>query len=286
MSYGFGSRLVASIEHKFGHLAIPGLLRWVGGFQFLVFIISTIDPNYWSLIEFDRDAIFSGQVWRLFSYLFFPRTYSMIWILFSILFLWFINNGLETAWGSFRVNLYLYAILFCLTSLGLLIPWAAGGGGMLSMLVYSNLFFAFACLYPDQQILFMLIIPIKIKYLAWVNAGYLVLFIIASPLVGILIFPGLLPFFMVFGPGIVRNIKERGKAASRRAAFQAKIHDPDGKAFHTCTSCEITDIADPEVEFRVTEDGNEYCVPCLEKLHQDGPPENTVDWTTKRHHRD
>ena len=35
MAYGFGSRLIASLERKCGHLAIPGLLRWVGGFQLL-----------------------------------------------------------------------------------------------------------------------------------------------------------------------------------------------------------------------------------------------------------
>jgi len=286
MANGFGSRLVASIQRKFGHLAIPGLLRWVGGFQFLVFIISTIDPNYWSLIEFNRDAIFSGEVWRLFSYLFFPRTSSMLWILFSILFLWFINSGLETAWGSFRVNLYLYAILICLTSLGLLIPWAAGGGGFLSILVYSNLFFAFACLFPDQQILLFMIIPIKVKYLAWVNAGYLMLFILASPLVGSLIFVGLLPFFTVFGPSFIRSMKERGNAASRRAKFQSKMHEPDGQAFHTCSSCEATDTTNPDLEFRVTENGDEFCIPCLEKMQQGNPPESTTDWAVKPHHRD
>jgi len=286
MANGFGSKLVASTERKFGHLAIPGLLRWVGGFQLLIFIISAIDPNYISLIEFDRDAIFSGQVWRLFSYLFLPRTDSMLWILFSILFLWFINNGLETAWGSFRVNLYLYSILFCLTSIGLLVPWANGAGIFLSVLVYSNLFFAFATIYPNQEILLMLIIPIKIKYLAWVNAAYLLLISLSSPLMGILVLLGLVPFLLVFGPAFIRNFKERGIAASRKAKYQSEMSAPEGQAFHTCSSCEVNDITSPDLEFRVAENGDEYCIPCLEKIQQDGPPDSTSDWAAKQHHQD
>lgn len=216
----------------------------------------------------------------------------MLWILFSILFLWFINNGLEAAWGSFRVNLYLYTIMFCLTSIGLLIPWANGAGFILSILVYSNLFFAFASLYPNQEILLMLIIPIKVKYLAWVNAAYLLLISLSSPLLGILIFLGVTPFLLVFGPEFIRNTKERGKAASRKAKFQAEMGEPDGQAFHNCNSCGISDITNPEMEFRVSESGEEFCIPCLEKLKTDGSPDNddypdsTPDKGTKRHHQD
>lgn len=269
MAYGFGSRLIDNTERKFGHLAIPGLLKWVGGFQFLVFVISAIDPNYGSLIAFDREAIFDGQIWRLFSYLFLPRTSSMMWILFSILFLWFINNGLESAWDSFRVNLYLYAILICLTSLGLISPWGIDIGALLPILVYGNLFFAFASLYPNQEILLMFIIPIKIKYLAWVGAGYAVLISMSSPLIGVIIILGLLPYLAVFGPDFIRDIKHRGKAAQRKSEFQSDTQAPAGEAFHTCSICGIDDIASPEIEFRVTADGDEFCQSCLESKRRE-----------------
>ncbi|MFK5924491.1 MAG: rhomboid family intramembrane serine protease [Verrucomicrobiota bacterium] len=269
MAYGSGSRLVDNIERKFGHLAIPSLLHWLAGFQFLVFVLAKLDPNYMNLLTFDRDLILEGQVWRLFSYVFFPRTTSFIWILFAVLFLWFISNGLESAWGSFRVNLYLYGCLFCLTAIGLIFPSASGAGALLSMLVYSNLFFAFASIYPNQEILLMLIIPIKIKYLAWVGAGILLLIALASPLIGLFLLAGLLPYLVVFGPNFIRDMKQRGKAANRKSKFIADTRAPAGEAFHSCTSCGIDDIADPTLEFRVAADGDEFCLPCL-KVQQDG----------------
>ncbi len=275
MAYGFGPRLIASTERKFGHLAIPNLLHWVAGFQFLVFVISVIDPNYMSLLAFDRDAIFSGQVWRLVSYLFFPQTSSMFWILISVFFLWFISNGLESAWGSFRVNLYLCAILFCLTSVGLIAPRLVGNGGLFSILVFANLFFAFASHYPNQQIMLMMIIPIKVKYLAWVNAAYLLMFFLAAPVLGFIIPLGLVPYLVVFGPDFIRNWRQRGVAAGRRSRFQADSLGSDGQAFHTCSICGIDDIADPSIEFRVASDGDEFCLPCLTSKQQEGQADST-----------
>lgn len=37
-------RLIASAERKFGWLAIPNLLRWVGIFQILTFLLSRLSP--------------------------------------------------------------------------------------------------------------------------------------------------------------------------------------------------------------------------------------------------
>ena len=61
-----------SLEAKFGHLAIPGLIRIVVGFNALVFILIQINPNFLSLITLDRDLVMHGQFWRLVSYIFIP----------------------------------------------------------------------------------------------------------------------------------------------------------------------------------------------------------------------
>ncbi len=269
MAYGLGPRLVSNLERKFGHLAIPNLLHWVAGFQFLVFVLSVIDPNYMSLISFSRDAIFSGQVWRLFTYLFFPQTMNIYLILITIYFMWFISSGLESDWGSFRVNLYLFFTMFCLTGIALLLPLFVGSGSLLAALVFANVFFAFARIYPDQQILIMMLIPIKVKYLGWVTAGILLVEFLKAPLLGIVIFPGLLPFLLVFGPDFIRSTSERGKAANRRANFQATSHDPDREIFHTCNTCGTDDVSAPDLEFRVAADGDEYCTPCLQQMQSE-----------------
>ncbi len=254
------------LEHKLSHLAIPHVLRWVGIFQVVVFVLMAMDSQYWEWIAFNRDAIFEGQVWRLFSFIFMPRSSSPLFLLVSVVFLWFLSDGLEHAWGSFRVNLYFFSTMFCLALAGLLVPLT----NILSLVTYASIFLAFACLYPNQVINLMFVIPIKIKYLAWIIGGVLMLMILENYYTAAVVGLGLLPFFGVFGPGFIRDLKQQNKAASRRADYQAKVREgkKETAAFHTCAECGITDGEAPEMEFRVSDDGEEYCLTCLESRKQ------------------
>ena len=46
--------------------------------------------------------------------------------------------------------------------------------------VNMSLFFAFATLYPDMRVLLFFIIPIKIKWLAWIDAALFAWSILSS----------------------------------------------------------------------------------------------------------
>lgn len=282
-----GSRTLDSLERRFGGLAIPGLLRWVGGFQFLVFVIMRGIPEYALWLDYHPEKIFSGEVWRLVSFVFFPRTNSILFILIAVMFLWFISDSLEAAWGEFRVNLYVLVtvIFLSLASLNPLLAdygtVALSGGdqatlwaysGVLNIVFFSAVFLAFAAEFPEQIIRLFLIIPIKVKWLGIANGAILVLSMIGN-LSFWIVLPGMLPFLLIFAPRYLGEMRQRGQAASRRARFQAAANLGSDAAFHTCERCGKTDVSDPEAEFRVTATGDEYCADCLAEISPSKPAE-------------
>src|SRR5437588_85331 len=96
------------LERRFGFLGVPGLVRIVVGFAALVFALAWLLPGFTSVLQLDPVRIGHGEVWRLVTYIFIPQTLSPWWILFALWFLWFIGDGLEQAWGAFRLTLYFF----------------------------------------------------------------------------------------------------------------------------------------------------------------------------------
>src|SRR5437764_15012968 len=94
------------LERRFGFLSIPGLIRIVIGFTWLVYVLVYFNRCFELFLTLDPVLILRGQVWRLVTYIFLPQTFSPLWVLLALWFLWFIGEGLERAWGPFRLTLY------------------------------------------------------------------------------------------------------------------------------------------------------------------------------------
>ena len=92
-------------EARFSHLAIPGLLRWVGILNALVFVAYKLYPPIFALLELHAGLVLRGEVWRLVTYIFIPTVASFIplpdWFNAAIfvVFLWWMGDGLDAAWG-------------------------------------------------------------------------------------------------------------------------------------------------------------------------------------------
>ena len=181
-----------------------------------------------------------------------------------------ISDSLEHAWGDIRTSAYVYGTIICQTLV--LFTVAKLGLPTLSLgspLFYLALFFAFATLFPDYEFAIFLVIPVKVWILAVLSAVLLFL----SSLFSIILIPVylfcFLPYLVWAIPRLRSHTKLRKQLSVRRVDYQAKAKSLVGNSLHSCHICQRTEQSDPELEFRVAADGEEYC---LDHLDEEGNP--------------
>src|SRR4029453_15421692 len=155
------------LERRFGFLAIPGLTRIIVGLTALVWGLIWLNPDFRFALVLDPPRFLLGEVWGLSTYIFLPQALSL-WVILALWFLWFIGEGLERAWGAFRLTLYFLVGMIGTTAAAFFFG-ARFSNGMLLVLF----FFAFARFYPDEIIYILFILPVKIKWLAWIMGAFL-----------------------------------------------------------------------------------------------------------------
>lgn len=250
------------LERRIGFIAIPGLIRIVVMFTALVCILAYIDQSFISVLELKPLLIKQGQVWRLFTYIFIPTSplqggslLSPLWAVVALWFLWFIGDGLERAWGPFRVTLYFFTGMLGVTIAAFLLH-AQFSSGMLAV----SLFLAFAWFYPNEIIYVMFILPVKIKWLGWLVGAFLLFgFAVGSNANRLAMILAFSNYFLFFGPQVFQNLRQRKEIASRRQRFEVQTRS-DEEPLHRCATCGATELSDPTLEFRVARDGEEYCL--------------------------
>lgn len=167
-------RLLASFERRFGRFAIPNLTYVIAAGMAAVFVISMVRPQFEALLDLDFELVKRGQVWRLFTYAFLPPEgggFLMprpIAVMFGIYFFWLVGNSLEQEWGAFKLNAFYFVGMLGTTVAAIL----AGGAGNFYLNV--TLFFAFATIFPDYQILLFFIVPVKVKWFAILSALFMI----------------------------------------------------------------------------------------------------------------
>lgn len=245
------------LERNFGRFAIPGLIRYVVMLNALVFILLMLDPKYVSLIDLNAGRILQGEVWRLFTWIFIPPAgWGMLGFFLYMWFTFFLGDTLEATWGSFRLNLFYLLGFLGNTAAAFLLPGESYGNPLLN----TSLFFAVATLAPNYQILVMFIIPMKLKWVALISVVFVALAFLGGSLAAkAAILISLVNYFLFFGPQFIRNVRDSQSAASRRAKFEA-AKMPSSETLHRCSVCGITEVTAPNADFRVAEDGNEYCL--------------------------
>jgi cytochrome c553 len=260
-------RWLDRLETKFGRFAVPGLIRIVAAFNALVFILHQLNPRYLDALVLDPARVLHGEVWRLATYIFIPQFGSAIlgdW-LSVVLYLWFlifVGDGLEQAWGAFRLNLF-----FLLGMIGTTTAAMFFDGNFSSAMLTASLFFAFARFYGDTVIYLFFILPVKVRWLAWVQGALLLLaFLMGGWSLRCALIVAMGNYLLFFGPEIFAEARLRGTTVRRRAKFESEARSHEA-ALHICAVCHCTEITSPEKEFRVSRDGNEYCTEHL-------PPRN------------
>jgi len=130
---------------------------------------------------------------------------------------------------------------------------------------YSSLFFAFARFYPDQVIYLFFVLPAKIKWIAWVSAAFLLFgFVVGTNSYRMALVAAMANYLIFFGPEIIHDARHRGEVSARRSRY-ARSSRSEAEPLHKCSVCGATELSDPNLDFRVARDGEEYCMAHLPK---------------------
>lgn len=268
------------LERKYGKYSIKNLMMYIIAFNAAVFILSAAGQSMDIIdkLTLSPEWVLKGEVWRLITYIFIPPDTQPIFIIFVLYFYYMIGSGLEHEWGSFKFNIYYF-----IGMLGTTIAAFISGMGDTGVYLNLSLFLAFAYIYPDYEILLFFILPIKMKYLGWLDAillGYT--FCIGGLSVKLAIVAAMINFILFFGKGIMEHIGHRKNAYSNKIRFSNKQRQiPKKDYFHKCTICGITEKDDKNMEFRYCSgcDGRyEYCMKHL-KQHEHKKKVIEVDFT-------
>ena len=259
------------MERRFGRYAIRNLTMYLLAGYAIGYLLSFTMPQLLTYFTLEPALILKGQVWRLLSWVIIPPNDNIIFVIFMMLLYYSLCNTLESYWGAFRYNVYIFSgILF--TVIGAFIVNGLIGGitgfGSLYSTYYINMsiFLACASIMPDYQLLLYGIIPIKMKWLAILDVVLLAVDAVQGGLIiRIVIIASLLNFIIFFFCN--RNLRGHSpKQAARRKKFQKQISRPQnqyaGGAKHRCAVCGRTELDDPTLEFRYCSkcNGNyEYC---------------------------
>ena len=270
--------LNANLEKNFSWLAFPGLIRAIVMLQCVVFLVILINKETAGYFMVTPEGIGKGEYWRLISWLFYPfidpRGYSPVlgtFFMFIILKISFLfSDSLENAWGEIRTSFYIYGTIICqaltlyLSAIGVF-PGIFLGNQMF----YFALFFAFATLFPHVEFLLFFVLPVKVWIFAAILLATIVFSCLAYPLLFLAYGLAFLPYLVWAIPRLWNWRKYQSQLNTRRVKYQSQHKGSEARTLHRCAVCERTEVSNPELNFRVAENGEEYC---LDHLDDDGKP--------------
>jgi hypothetical protein len=224
-------RILARLERRFGRFAIGNLTTFIVFGMAIVFMMSMARPDVVERLALDMSAVRRGEVWRLVTYLFIPRSLSFFWILFTLGWVWMLGHGLESEWGAFKFNVY-----YLLGMLGTTFAAVVTGQALGNYYLNLTLVFAFATIAPDYEVL-LLILPVKMKWLAWLSVAFLAKDVLFGDwAVRAAIAVAMLNYLLFFAPELAAVV--RGKERRRAQAVQrASSRPPPSAAVRTCALC-------------------------------------------------
>ena len=262
-----GVQRFCAAHPRFG---IPNLMRVIVIGNVAVYVLMLLtqanDANALSFLTFNLNALLHGEVWRLVTFVFVPAYSSPFALLISLYFYYWIGSTLERQWGTAKFNLY-YISGALLTVLGVVLASLITGNPYLTAAgtgyVNLSMFFAFAFLFPDTTVLLFFILPVKMKWLAYLDGALFAFDIIkaigAHNWAGVVLPIVALLNFAVFIWPEVHYLAARTKRQYSPKTVQykqaVKQQEKEKGYHHKCAVCGRTDTDYPDLQFR-------YCSKC------------------------
>ncbi len=260
-------RIISWLEKHFGRYAIPNLMLYVIVVQVAVVVFQIarevavpaggIRPeNKLSLIP---AKVMQGEVWRVLTFLVDEPAPTLalggmlaaLFLVFYWMILQMMASSLEQIWGAFRLNLFVLTG-YLLTVVGTFLAYQVVPNMVASnFFLYSSLFLAFARYFPDKVFHIYLILPVKVRWLAYLQWGtFAYLLVVGGWGIRALVLAVVVNYWLFFWRDHVRGVKQ----TVRRKRFEAKA-GPAKRLVHVCHTCGLTSKDSPRTSFR-------YCSQC------------------------
>ena len=242
------------------NFGIRNLMMYISIANVAFWVLGAINRPFLSYLSFDAAAILHGQLWRLVTFMLYPPSTGLLAFIAFYFYYW-IGSTLEQYWGSGQFTIYFFSGVILTILYGFLIYFITGTSVRLdSQYIYLSMFFSFAALFPDMQVLFMFLIPIKMKYLAIVDAVFFALAVITNPFpVNLLPVVAVLNFFLFCGGDLLGRVRparaSRSTVNFRKESRRIRREQQSRLYTHKCAVCGRTDVDYPNLEFR-------YCSRC------------------------
>lgn len=256
--------VIALLERKFPRLGVPNLIIYLVVGQALVFALMMFKGGaeesaagaFVGRLSLVGDLVLAGEVWRVFTFMLVPSSTSLLWVFFELFLLYLYGTALEGIWGPTKFTIYLGIGWFLTVLVGFIFP----GVAVTNLYLMLTIFLAFASVMPNYELYLYFVLPVKVKYLAYLTAAtFAYSFYRGDGSIRATIGAATLTYLLCFGGLLVARWRNRGAApaASREKAPPAAPAAP--VATRTCKTCGATDLTHPERMFFFADDDQCYC---------------------------
>lgn len=120
-------KFLNALERKFGRYAVPDLIKYVVIIYCAGAVIGLVNPYfYYQYLSLNMNAVFHGQIWRLFTFLLEPSGFSsgssmggfligIIFFFFQVNLFFLFGRSLEAAWEHSVLICILYRDFFLIS---------------------------------------------------------------------------------------------------------------------------------------------------------------------------
>ncbi len=285
-------KFMDKLERKIGKYAIPHLPLIMTGIFIAGYIFRYFFESFYPKLTLDPLYIVEGhEYWRLISWIFtvpfeLSDTLSMILAPVCLYFYYFVGSSLERVWGRLALNMYVFSEII-LTDLAVVIvylitkePNYAFYYLPTTRYMLLSMFLAMAVIFKEEVVLFALVVPMKMKWMAVVDAVFMLYEFIKYPFLYWRVI--IITCVVTFGIFWLINRNRTGRSISqirrsrrfKKAVREGRVSNegeesmsrsghgkvitmrPSGKGpIHRCTICGRTEQDNPDLEFR-------YCSKC------------------------
>jgi membrane associated rhomboid family serine protease len=217
-----GPNWIEKLERRYGDWAFPGLPAFIVAANALVYVLTLIKPAFPRLLMLDPQLVWSGEVWRVLTFLVIPPMVSPLWIIFALYLLFVYASQLEEEWGAFRFNVF-----YLIGALATIIASLILGVGLSNVPLNTTIFLAFAALFPDFELLLFFILPVKVIWLAYIAwAGIVLSMLTGGPVVWVALAAGTLNYWIFFGAQHLSDVRGALDRRRNRKRYKKAFEEP------------------------------------------------------------